>query len=141
MDLLMKTQRGFAMIETLVAVLILLLGIVGAIGMQTKSTIAISEASGRAEVTIAAEELLGIMWSDQANIATYASGVGTPPASYTAWYDKLNASLPGITVNVAISAFGPAANPGSQIDINFTWQRPGQTDTRQYAVTSFVSPP
>ena len=133
-------SKGFALVESLVAVLILLLGIVGSIGMLTRGITAVSDASGRAEVSIASDQLIGMMRNDQANIAGYAwAGVGTPPASYANWYNDLQTNhMPGIQVSVVISAFGPA---GSQVDINFTWQRPGTDAQLRHAVTAFISPP
>ena len=137
-----RTAGGFALVESLVAVLILLLGIVGAIGMQARGITAISDASGRAEVSIAAEELIGMMWNDLPNIAGYAwGGTGTPPPAYANWYNDLTTRhMPGIQVAVTVTPFGPA-NQGSQVNLNFTWQRPGTNSQRRYAVTTFISPP
>jgi hypothetical protein len=49
--------------------------------------------------------------------------------------------MPGIQVAVAVSQYGPATNRGSQVNINFTWQRIAGDPQRSYAVTAFISQP
>jgi type IV pilus assembly protein PilV len=48
-----KTQHGFSLVESLVAVVLLGIGLLGAIGMQARSYSALSDAGMRAEATIA----------------------------------------------------------------------------------------
>jgi len=129
---------GFALIESLIAVLILMLGILGAIGMQVRGLSAVNDASGRAEVCTAAEELIGLMWSAQVSkLPGYAwDGSGDAPAPYSDWYKALQKRIPGVAMTVAATAF----NNGYQMDLSFTWRIPGNNNSpRQYAVTTFIS--
>jgi len=133
-------SKGIALLESLIAVLILTLGIIGAIGMQARGLSAINDASGRAEICTAAEELIGLMWSDQvANMPSYAwDGEGDAPTPYKSWFSALQEKIPGVGLTVASTAF----NKGYRMDLNFSWQVPGNGNARrQYPVTVFITPP
>lgn len=136
----MKKSSGFALIESLIAVLILALGVVGALGMQMRSLTSATEASMRTEATIAVDQLVGIMWNNVGNISNYAwSGTGSPPTALADWYDDLTTNhLPGAQVSIVITPFGPT-NLGAQADIIVSWIPKGTTDTRRLAITSFIS--
>ncbi len=108
-------QGGMTMIEVLVSILILSLGILALVGLQAKSMTQASDAKYRVEATTYADEIIGLMWSDRTNIATYAA-LTAPSAS--AWKNRVLAGLPGagvptITVN------------GTVITVTLTWSPPG----------------
>lgn len=137
-----RTHSGMALIESLIAVLILALGIVGAIGMQMRGLTSSTEASMRTEATMAAEQLIGIMWNDLGNVNSYQwGGSGSPPANLSDWYNELTTRyLPGAVVSIVVSPYG-ATNQGAQVDITISWVPPGSTETRRLATTTFMSPP
>ena len=56
-----RRQRGMALIESIVAAVLLAIGVLGAVGMQARSTSALADAGMRAEATIAADRLLGFI--------------------------------------------------------------------------------
>ena len=66
------THRGYVLIEVLVSMLIFALGILGLISIQSQSVRAAHEAKLRADAVFAANEILGKMWVDRSNLATYA---------------------------------------------------------------------
>lgn len=144
----MKKSSGFALIESLIAVLILALGIVGALGMQMRSLTASTEASMRTEATIAVDQLVGMMWNDLCNANNYAwGGAGSPPAALAEWYADLTTKhLPGAQVSIVVTRFGPTVttpcgpiNQSVQTDIVVSWIPRGTTETRRLAITSFSS--
>jgi len=106
-----KVQNGYVLVEALVSVLLFSLGLVGLVGIQANSIKAVSEARLRADAVLAANELVGRMWVDRTNLASYA---GTTSLG----------SLPGgkqvVTVN----------NP--VVTVTVTWRPPGQSADRQY---------
>ena len=64
-------QNGVALIELMIAMVILAIGLLGAVGLQARSLSALSNAGARVDATIEAERLIGLMWTDQANLASY----------------------------------------------------------------------
>lgn len=133
-----QRQRGIALLEALIATVILAIGLLGAIGMQARAYSALSDASLRAEATIASERLLAQMTIDQANLSSYAySGSGTANARLTGWITETRAAIPAATVKVVVT---PVANTSrSQIDIAIGWQRKVGDLTNIHAVTSYIA--
>ena len=113
-----KVQNGYLLVETLVSVLLFSLGLLGLVGIQANSIKAVSEAQLRADAVLAANELVGRMWVDRANLASYA---GTTSL----------ASLPGgrqvVTVN----------NP--VVTVTVTWRPPGDSADRQYVTQATLA--
>jgi type IV pilus assembly protein PilW len=63
-----RRQRGIALIEVLVAIVLLGIGVLGTIGLQGRRYSALADTGMRAEATIAAEKLHGRDGNDQANL-------------------------------------------------------------------------
>jgi len=128
-----SSQRGVALIEAMVGILIFAFGVLGLVGLQASMTKAQSGAKYRAEAMNLGGELLGSMWADApANIPLYVgSSCGNHPPCAD-WDRKLKRILPTAqsTVN------WDAAN--QQVHIEITWSRPGEGVSRYetYAVIS-----
>lgn len=89
MNRIRSSQHGVALLEVLIAILVMAVGIIGAIGLQAKATAAMSDAGARAEAVIASERLIGLMWNDQQNLTSYAwSGTGAAPPALSNWLDR-----------------------------------------------------
>ncbi|HEY1147037.1 MAG TPA: prepilin-type N-terminal cleavage/methylation domain-containing protein [Pseudoduganella sp.] len=130
-----KQQQGVALLEALIAAVILAIGLLGTVGLQARSYAAISDAGQRAEATLAAEELLGIMNNDQANIAGYAVTEGAaPPAALAAWAAKTNGRIPGVRYSVVVA---PGA-VGARVDVTIRWTRRQGDQQNQHLVTSYI---
>ena len=117
-------QNGVALIELMIAMVILAIGLLGAVGLQARSLGAISGAGARVDATIAAERLIGIMWSDQANLAAYGwnSGGGVAvPAVLGTWMVDTQAVLPNATAVITVTPV--AGSTANQVSITITWQR------------------
>ena len=110
-----RTLRGFVLIEVLVSVLLFSIGVLGLITIQSQSIKASGEARMRTEAVFAANDLLGRMWVDRANLATYA---GTSTL----------ATLPSGQTTVAVN--------GAVVTITVTWRPPGTTANRQYVTAA-----
>lgn len=131
-------QRGFAMIEALVAVVILAIGLIGTLGLQARSYAALEDSAMRTEATLAAESLLGIMVTDQANLAAYAvAEKAAPSAQLKPWYDATVARIPSATIGVTVTPGTDAA--GSRVDIKIAWTRKSGTKANQHRITSYIS--
>jgi type IV pilus assembly protein PilV len=94
------------LLEALLGILLFSIGILGLIGMQGVSIKNTTEARYRSEAAYLANQIVGRMWLDRANLASYALTTGTicVAASTTAlqqWLCQVEASLPGITATPA----------------------------------------
>lgn len=126
-----RTQAGIALLEALIAVLIIAFGVLGIIGLQANSVAFVSDARYRVDAAALADRLIGEMWANAGtgivgfpNSAQYVwDGSGAPPAGLTAapvtvppvagdlsWLDTLRARLPGTTI--------PGNNPTITVDGN-----------------------
>lgn len=131
-----KQQSGIALLEALLAVVILAIGLLGTIGLQARAYSALSDAGMRAEATIATEKLLGLMTNDQANLASYALAAGgAPSAQLTAWYDDTRAAIPGATIVITLGAAAGA----SEVDVVISWTRTAGGPVNRHAMTSYIA--
>ena len=135
-----RRSRGIALIEVLVAIVLLGVGVLGTIGLQAKSYSALADTGMRAEATIAADKLIGVMTTDQANLPAYVLAGGSPSASLKPWYDETRSHIPNATITVAATPSSTTA-PG-QVTVTITWLRKtGSAATRSvHSVTSYLAP-
>lgn len=125
-------SHGFALLEVLIAILIFAFGILGLIGLQSAMTRAQTVAAFRGDASSLASELLGIIWTDIANIDKYdtASGNCDGHARCLVWKNKVGSTLAGATPVVTADATG-------QVTITIRWTVPGE-DAHQYVTSSNV---
>lgn len=105
-------HRGASLLEALIALLIFSVGLLGLLGLQANALGASRDAQYRAEAAVLANEIIGIMWTDRANLAQYAhngsggntcapTGTATTNANAVNWLNQFTASnarsLPGAT--------------------------------------------
>lgn len=133
-----RPQRGIALVEAMVAVVILALGLLGTIAMQARSYSALADTGMRAEATMAAEKLVGLMTTDQANLAAYALASGaTPSARLKPWYDETRAHIPNAQIAVALS---PAAGTnGTQVVVTIGWTHKAGTASASHRVAAYIA--
>ncbi|MCI1190473.1 type IV pilus modification protein PilV [Calidifontimicrobium sp. SYSU G02091] len=123
-------QTGVALIEVLVALIILAFGILGVVGLQASMTRAQTSSTFRAEAAFLAQRLIGDMWADRANLAGYDTS-----ACEAACEDYLRlvaARLPRgestVTVNTATGA----------VTIEIRWTPPGE-DTNRFTTATAIT--
>lgn len=116
-------QNGMALIEVMIAVVILAVGVLGAVGLQARSLAALSNAGARVDATIAAENVIGLMSTDQANLANYVwdSTAGGAPAVLVAWMTETQAALPNATAVITVTPI--AGSNARLVSVTITWQR------------------
>jgi len=133
-----RAQRGVALLEALLAVVLLGIGLIGTLALQARSVAALSEAGLRAEATIAANELLGVMNTDLAHLSDYAVAENARPGARLApWYAAVERRLPGAGIAVAVN---PA--PGTtrtEVAISIRWKRSKDNARDQHNITSYLS--
>lgn len=117
-----RAAQGFMLIEALVALLIFSFGVLGLVGLQATMTKAQSTAKYRADAAFLAQQVIGTMWSDAPNIASYAMGGGavacTGYARCNNWADKVASTLPAGTPAVTVA--------GSEVTVAISWTQPNE---------------
>lgn len=124
------------MLEALIAIVILAIGLLGTVGLQARSYSALSDASMRAEATMAAEKLLGLMSNDVANISSYAlteGGGGT--AAVAPWLAETTAQMPGALVSVRLTP----QTARTMVEITIRWTRKTGSAENKHVLTSYVA--
>ena len=134
----LRPQAGIALLEALLATVILAIGLLGTIGMQARAYSALSDASLRAEASIASEQLLGVIASDQANLASYALVAGAAPSLLLKpWVDATQFAIPGALIDVTIVPTAGTAR--SEVDIRIRWTRKAGGSENVHLVTAYMS--
>jgi type IV pilus assembly protein PilV len=136
----MRNQRqgGIALIEALLAAVLLAIGLLGTIGLQARAYSALSDAGMRAEATIAADKLLGAMTTDQANLAAYAVAANaTPGARLKPWHDETMARIPGAVIEIGVAQ--AAGTTRYQVDISISWVRKAGAPANVHKITSYIA--
>ncbi|MCS0597879.1 type IV pilus modification PilV family protein [Massilia agri] len=134
-----RAQRGIAMLEALLAIVILAIGVIGTVGLQARSVSALADAGLRAEAAIAANKLLGVMNTDIANIGEYKVAAGAvPPARLAAWHAETTRLIPGASITVGVAAPVAVAAP-SVVDIRISWRRKADTPLNTHRIVSYVA--
>jgi type IV pilus assembly protein PilV len=133
-----RQQAGIALLEALLAAVILAIGLLGTIGLQARAYSALSDAGMRAEATIAAEKLLGVMSTDQLNLGAYKLDAGDIPGARVApWYAETRTRIPGARIVVAVAT--PAGASSSKVDITISWTRKAGAPANAHRITSYIA--
>lgn len=133
----LRRQGGVALLEVMLAVLLLGIGLLGTIGLQARAYAALSDASMRAEATIATERLLGVMNADLANVAAgkyVYTGAGAPSATLAPWVAQTRNYIPGARITVAVAG----QDRRYQVDIAVRWTRKAGGAENVHQVTSYI---
>ncbi|MGJ9416783.1 hypothetical protein ACHAC9_03300 [Massilia sp. CMS3.1] len=134
----LRRQQGVALLEALIAALLLAIGLLGTIGLQARAYSALSDAGMRSEATIAAERLIGVMTTDTGHLDDYALAAGGQPGErLLAWYTATRKSIPGATVTVTVTA-GTGAKAPSEVAITIGWQRKADAPANRHAVRAWI---
>lgn len=104
-----KAQRGVALLESLIALLIFSMGILAIVGLQGFMIKGTAESKARSDASFLAQNRVAMMWADPANLAGYAE-VGT-----------LVPELPNGLRNTVVNIVQGGAN----VTVTVTWQQPG----------------
>jgi type IV pilus assembly protein PilV len=121
------TQRGVALLEALVSILLFSMGVLALVGLQSTMIKNTSDAQYRSEASFIAQQWLGVMWSnpDPGNLPLYAINSSDPR------YNISNL-LPSGTRLVTVS--------GIQATVTIAWQQPGKPAHQLVTVANIVAP-
>ena len=125
-------QRGIALIEALVAVLIFAFGVIGLVGLQAAMTRAQGSAKFRADASYLGSQIIGTMWADRANVIKYDSSNCSTYGLCKDWLAKVGSDLPAGAATISATASGDIA-------LTVTWSTTAE-GTHSYVVSTAVRP-
>ncbi|OIR04947.1 hypothetical protein GALL_130370 [mine drainage metagenome] len=111
-----KSQQGVVLLESLIAVLIFSMGILALVGLQAAMVHNTTASTYRAEASYIAQQKLGELWADPANIVAA---------------DTVVSELPNGKSSVTLPAAG-------QVMIVITWQQPGETEVHNVTTNARI---
>lgn len=126
-------QKGIALIEALVAVLIFMLGVLGLIGLQGSMTRAQTESKIRADASYLASEIVGRMWADVPNVNAYAGTDSCTASSCTEWRAKVEKLLPSGEAAITVNSLT------GDVSITVTWTMPDGQAHKYVTSTTIAS--
>lgn len=129
-------QRGSFLIEGAFAILIFSLGILGLVGLQLSAIKQSSDAGYRSEAAMFANDLIATMWVSNRTPAVMKSSFETGGAGYTAWKDRVAASLPGVSAASNLPEVSVDAAT-STVTVRVHWQAPG-TDPHTHVIVAQI---
>ncbi len=134
----LKAQSGVTLIESLVAILILSLGILGMIGLQATAVRDTMEADYRIKASYLANQIISTMWVDRTNLTDYDTGGAASSSNVrlTAWKDAVSAALPDATGGANAPTISVA---GTQVDVTVSWQKAGETSPHRFMIRAYIN--
>lgn len=73
-------HRGSTLLEVLITIIVLVFGVMGYVGMQTRMAAANVEAYGRSQAIVLLSDMVGRIDANRANVASYVGTYGTAAA-------------------------------------------------------------
>jgi type IV pilus assembly protein PilV len=117
-----RAQRGVALIEALVSILIFSFGVLGLMGLEARAITFSVDAEDRNRAAVFASEIASTLW------LSGSISAGATTANINAWNTSVKAAnapqtgLPNGTVTVT-----PVAGTANAADIVITWQSPAHS--------------
>jgi len=128
-----RSQAGVMLIEALIGILIFSIGILALIGMQGAAIRNTTDARYRSEASFLANQVIGQMWVDRANLALYTSA-GYAPRD--AWETNVASTLPGVTGTRLPTITVSAEN---EVVVTIQWLQPGETQGRRLQMINRIN--
>ena len=134
--------RGSVLLEALVGMLIFSIGILALIAMQAEAVRNTAEAKYRNDASYLANQIIGRMWADRLNVASYAHLVGGTACSPTGtanttvatdWLADVNATLP----NAASTKQQIKIGANNLVTVTLCWQT-GSSSPHNLVVTAQI---
>jgi type IV pilus assembly protein PilV len=155
-----RDQRGFVLLDAMIAILIFSVGILGMVALQGAATKLAGDAQYRSNAAMFADQVIAQMWGDynsSGNGALLATDYSTNGAKYKTWASAMDCSqstllncLPGVTANKPTIVvkntviYSPDDSttlvPSSLVTVTVSWQAPNDAGPHSYVTTTNLSP-
>lgn len=116
-----RHQQGVVLLESLIAILIFSMGILALVGLQAAMIKNTSDARYRAEANYVAQQRLGAMWADPADLTVHLES-----------NTDISALLPNGTRSVTLPGIG-------QVRVVVTWQLPGEPEAHNVTINAIIA--
>lgn len=139
-----RGQRGFMLVEVMVALLIFAIGVLGIVGLQASMTKAQTGSKFRGDAAFLAQRLVGNMWTDRSGLNNYGTAGGC--SSHTRcsdWLAEVANLLPDGDATVSVTTLpngtdATGAVIAAEVTITINWTPPHE-EQRQFVTTSAIS--
>ncbi len=135
-------QRGFMLLEALVALLVFSIGVLGIVGLQAAMTKSQTDSKFRADAAFLAQRLVGSMWSDRSGLDKYSTASNcTSHARCNEWLSEVANQLPQGDATVEVTTLGtdPTGRViAAEVRISINWTPPSE-DPRRFITTSAIA--
>ena len=141
-----RSMRGFALLEGLFAILIFSFGVLAVMGLQINSIAGVRDAKFRSDAALLADQIIGQMWADRGNLASYAlnadatsCSAGTNAsanANVSDWLADMAAVLPQ-TASIVQQISVDASNI---VTVTVCWRHPqdGSAASHRFSATAQI---
>ena len=135
---LARSQTGVMLLEALIGILIFSIGILALIGMQGAAIRNTTDARYRSEASFLANQVIGQMWVDRANLALYTSAGYAPRDD---WETNVASTLPGVTgTRLPTITLGTVAlGTENEVTVTIQWLQPGETQGRRLIMINRIN--
>lgn len=144
---LKSPQQGIALLEAVLAIVILGIGLLGAVGLQARGISALSDAGIRTEATLATSKLVGIMSADVTkdpgaaddNLGEYnydSSNGDQPSARLRPWLADTMGAIPNATIKINVV---PVTLSSKRVDVSISWWRKQGDPSNSHMVSFYTS--
>ncbi|MDP3088001.1 MAG: prepilin-type cleavage/methylation domain-containing protein [Methylotenera sp.] len=110
-----KLQKGVALLESLIALLIFSMGILAIAGLQGFMIKGTTEAKNRSDASVIAQRRVAMMWSD----------AKATPAALQAAYEEVDTIVPELPNGLRSTTFDVAV--ADAVTIRVAWTTPGES--------------
>jgi Tfp pilus assembly protein PilV len=124
-------QRGYFLLEALIAVFIVALAILGLIGLMARSIQNVDESKFRGEAAALTSAFVGNMWIDDRTLASLQAKYKSPGAGYVELQNLADQRLPNAAAPVVDIVAGQTPN-SADVTVTLQWQPPGEHDPHVY---------
>jgi type IV pilus assembly protein PilV len=155
----LSKQQGAMLLEALISILIFSIGILALVGLQATSISISSDAKYRANASLSANQIIGLMWNDAASaVANSSPGAtfsatefnsfsGPSGSNFTSWLATVRSSLPQAsavvttvtTINPTAALSGTVQSTNTVVTIKVLWTPPGATTQHAYTTNTNIS--
>lgn len=134
------------MLEGLIAILIFSVGILAIIGMQAAAIKNSADAKYRADASYLANQIIGQMWADRPNLASYANyagagatcsptGTASGNANVANWLATVASTLP----NAGATKQQIVIGANNLVTVTVCWQAPQDNVRHNFAATAQIN--
>jgi type IV pilus assembly protein PilV len=116
-----RTQRGFALLEALISILIFTFGILGLIGLEASAVNSAVDSDDRNRAALFASEIASTMWLN--------GSVTVSATQYNTWQTAVGDPTKTGVSNGVLTIVAPVAGTTNAADITITWKAPSRAAT------------